>query len=135
MSVVGAAPAALVPGTGLFTKAVSVRPGCRTCAAQRGPHLAPRSDGKSALNLRQGTQGSRRGKEPGCGRHVPRPELFEFSRCEGDIEPVQRVLDVPPPEDAVALVIGLYEILQREEMTFISVYEFMAALGYSRVPI
>lgn len=99
------------------------------------PHLAPRSDGKSALNLRQGTQDGRRGKEPGCGRHVPRPELFEFSRCEGDIEPVQRVLDVPPPEDAIALVIGLYEILQREEMTFISVYEFMAALGYSRVPI
>lgn len=124
MSVVGAAPAARVPGTGLFTKAVSVRPGCRTW-----------SDGKSALNLRQGTQDGRKGKEPGCGRHIPRPELFEFSRCEGDIEPVQRVLDVPPPEDAVALVIGLYEILQREEMTFISAYEFMAALGYSRVPI
>lgn len=114
------------PGTGLFTKAVYVR--SRNSQQDAGrvrpsedhawSHLTPRSDGRLALNLRQGTRDCWKGEEPTFGCHVPYPKLFKFSRCEGNIKTVQRVLNVPSSKNAVALIIGFYEILQCEEMTF-----------------
>lgn len=99
-------------------------------------HLTPRSDGRLALNLRQGTRDCWKGEEPTFGCHVPHPKLFKFSRCEGNIKTVQRVLNVPSSKNAVALIIGFYEILQCEEMTFSNIYNvFTAVLGCSRVTI
>lgn len=46
--------------------------------------------------------------------HLLLPKLLKFSRGEGDVKAVQCVLNVPSPEDAVALIVSFYEILQQK---------------------
>lgn len=60
----------------------------------------------------QELSGARR-PPPVTSRHSPLPQLLELSRRQGNVEAVQRVLDVPPPEDAIALTVGLNEVLHR----------------------
>lgn len=64
------------------------------------------------LNLQQETQDRQKGKELIFRYHSPGPKLFKFSWCEGNIEAKQRVLYIPPSENAVALIIRFYKVLQ-----------------------
>lgn len=52
--------------------------------------------------------------------HSPHPQLLQFSRREGNIEAVQRVLYVPTAKNAGALMIGFCKILQHQEVAFSS---------------
>lgn len=40
------------------------------------------------------------------------PKLLKFPWGEGDVKAIQCILDVPLPDNAVALIIRFYEILQ-----------------------
>jgi hypothetical protein len=57
------------------------------------------------------------------------PKLLKFSWGEGDVKAIERVLDVPSPEDAVALIIRFYEILQ-QKMVFSDVQTWRLSTAF-----
>lgn len=114
------------PGFSASLKTGPVHQGCSPTGtrAQGTGQVQPREhhswlpsfpQGRLVLPFQQETQGHQKGKEPIFRHHSPRPKLFKFSRCEGNIGTIQRVLYVPPSEKAVALAIRFYKVLQHSE--------------------
>lgn len=52
---------------------------------------------------------------PAFRYRLPLPKLLEFSRCEGNVKTIERILYVPASKDAIALVVSFYEILRTLE--------------------